>query len=366
MTSSVITTGPKESTEPYPWILHPVLDYLLCCGGLLLILALLVCAFPDAFRNDGSLSKSIVTFSLIALSMPHGLSSYLRVFNSKSTRTAIARKVVILGVVCVIASIATLFSETAWILVGHIVFYLGVQHLFAQSYGIALVYCYKRKYYWTKWEQKVFNLVAVQLVTFHAMARIFSQDNGYFITRSFGPAWFPIWVPKVSGALLYASLIVFIGVCVRKYIKEKKIMPMPAIFLLITTFVYQGMLPFLTSTPLLSAMAIAPNLHLTQYFAITTSYFIKEVGLPENVKFSQISSQLLKPTALKYFAFLLSVGFITTILIIPGVWNLGGMMGFDRGNVVLAVFICINAHHYITDSLIWKQRDPQVRKLLIS
>jgi hypothetical protein len=364
MASSVITTG--TSTEPYPWILSPVLDLLLCCGGLMVVFTLLLLAFPAAFRPDSSLNQSIITFSLIALSMPHGISSYLRVFNSAGTRKAIAKKVVILAVVCAVASFATLFSETAWILVSHITFYLGVQHLFAQSYGVALVYCYKRKYYWAKWEQKIFNLVAVQLVTFTAMAKVFSTDNGCFITRSFGPAWFPAWVPTVSGYALNAALVVFIGVCVRKYFKEKKVLPLPAIFLLITTFIYKGFLPFLTSTPLLSAIAIAPNLHLTQYFAITTSFHLKEVGLPENVKFSQISSQLLRPTALKYFGFLLGAGFITTVLIIPSVWNFGGMIGFSRGDVVLAVFICINAHHYLTDSLIWKQRDPYVRKLLIA
>mgnify|MGYP003384578919 CR=1 FL=1 len=366
MTSSAASINvADQSPGPYPWILHPVLDLLLCCGGILGLFCLLLFLAPTVFCRSSQIGQTIVIFSLITLSMPHGIASYLRVYNSAHTEKKVKVQATLLALVCAVAGWSTLVSDPAWFIFAHVTWYLGVEHLFKQSYGIALVYCYKRKYYLKKWEQKLF-LFAVQMGTIHTVVAVFTGPDVRILNRSIGPPCLPAWADEVTQILLYVAIAAFAAVCLRKYKQEGKVFPLPAALCMFVSYCYQGALPFLVRDPVVAALAVSPNLHLTQYIAVTTAFHLKETGLPENVPLSKIASQLCRPVALKYFAFLLGAGFITSIWIIPQVWVLGMNLGFNIQRVAVAVFMVVNVHHYLVDALIWKQKDPDIRRLLIS
>jgi hypothetical protein len=65
---------------------------------------------------------------------------------------------------------------------------------------------------------------------------------------------------------------------------------------------------------------------------------------------------------LRYFAILVVAGLLVSDTL-PRV--LSGF-GLQAAVTYAAVYASINFHHYFTDALIWKLKDPKVRKLLIA
>jgi len=365
MTATVMpTTGSSsKASEPYPWILHPVIDLLMVCGGLTAVLLALIMIFPHTFVKGSNVCFSITVASLVIFSMPHGIASYLRVYNSRNK--ALVKPVTLLAVAVAVACFAGLVWPLAFAIMARVTYFFGIQHLLKQSYGISLLYCYKRKFFFSKWEQKAFLLIA-QTALLQSMAILLSRSDALIAGFPLGPAWLPLWTVPVADGIFFASLALFVGVCLRKYIKEKKVMPWPAALCMFITLVIGGSLRITGVDAIVLAFLTAPNFHLTQYVVVTTAYHLKDIGLPENVPANQIASQLIKPVALKYFSFLFGAGFITSILIIPSVWKVGMLFGFTGPAVAAAVFMAINLHHYFTDAMIWRQRDPEVRKLLVA
>jgi hypothetical protein len=102
--------------------------------------------------------------------------------------------------------------------------------------------------------------------------------------------------------------------------------------------------------------------HSSQYLVITSAFYLKEKGLPENMPVSEIAKMLLKPAFWKYYLLLFSTGFIVFFLL-P---NWLTSHGAEKAIALAAVYIAFNLHHYITDALIWKLRDPSIQKLLIA
>ena len=102
--------------------------------------------------------------------------------------------------------------------------------------------------------------------------------------------------------------------------------------------------------------------HSAQYLVVTTSVYLKERGLPPNISFSQIATMLRTPAFARYFALLFVVGFSVSFLFPQ--WLMGHQPA--AGIAFACVFVTVNLHHFITDSFIWKLRDPVLQKLLVA
>ena len=145
----------------------------------------------------------------------------------------------------------------------------------------------------------------------------------------------------------------------RKLLLEKKAVPVPA-FLCLGT----GAL-LLVTTGNVSALLwtyAAGLFHGTQYLAVSLAYYLKERGLPNNMPTSQISSLILQSSALKYLGLVTLIGGFV-FLAIPEVCQ---QFGFDYTLASGAILAAVNCHHFITDSAIWRLRDPQSRKILLA
>jgi hypothetical protein len=102
--------------------------------------------------------------------------------------------------------------------------------------------------------------------------------------------------------------------------------------------------------------------HSSQYICVTSAYYFKEKGLPENVSLWQISRMLWTAQFARYFAIIFSVGFLISYLL-PTYMASNGV---DKALAFSSIWVFVNFHHFATDSFIWKLRDPALQKLLIS
>ena len=102
--------------------------------------------------------------------------------------------------------------------------------------------------------------------------------------------------------------------------------------------------------------------HSSQYLVVTSAYYFKEKGLPENVSLWQISKMLKTLDFAKYFAIIFSVGFFVSYLL-P---NFLADHGASKALAFSSIWVFVNLHHFATDSFIWKLRDPALQKLIIS
>jgi hypothetical protein len=143
----------------YEWIMHPAIDIFLCCGGMLWLAAIVILTglVPDLSNNSSKLVTTLAFASFVLFVMPHQLATYIRVYDIKATRDAMGVKVALLGLFCLGLGVVAVLSPFWASLVGRLTFAFSFQHFYAQAYGIALIYCYKRKYIFTLNEKRLFS-----------------------------------------------------------------------------------------------------------------------------------------------------------------------------------------------------------------
>ncbi len=365
--SPAVSPGPSVKAEPYKWILHPVIDILFVCGGFFWFLVAVL--YASGLKVD--LYGSPTAFCLAATSIigiqlmgdAHQPATLFRVYGSKTTRDTLGKPVALIGLVALAVGLCTFFVASTTTFFLKIILAWGIQHQLAQSYGIALVYCYKRKYYLNKVEKKIMFSMVQATIVFMVLRMFALKDFAAFKLNGYNvPFWqiVPEWLVTVSGVALAVSVLLFGGMVAGKYIKEKVMFPVPAFCTLMTLIA----LALCASNTFLVVWYLFSTwwFHSSQYLVITSAFYLKERGLPENVPFSQIARLLFTATFAKYYALLFSTGFLFFFLM-P---NWMADHGAEKAVAIAAVYVAANLHHYITDALIWKLRDPAIQKLLIA
>lgn len=355
-------------TGPYPWILNPVIDLLLCCGGLFwLIFAVYMISGvkPDLFGSP--LACGMMATAIIGLHLfgdPHQPATLYRVYFSAPTRKALGKPTAIWGVIALIAALSTFFVHSTSVFLVKAVIAWGLQHQLSQSYGIALVYCFKRQVRLSKNEKLIMAGMINATITYLALRMFTYEPYGHQLAP--GGLDLPLWniipesVTQVSLWALIGSILVFAGMVVRKYVKEKVVFPFPALLTLTTLVI----MPFLAGPSFVFVWVWFSTtfFHSSQYICVTSAYYFKEKGLPENVSLWQISKMLWTAQFARYFAIIFSVGFLISYLL-PTYMASNGV---DKALAFSSIWVFVNFHHFATDSFIWKLRDPALQKLLIS
>jgi hypothetical protein len=362
-----VSAETPTKSAPYPWILSPKIDLLFCCGGLFWVIYL--CLALTNFKLD--LSTNNAAFWLAATSIigmhifgdGHAPATFFRVYFSKDTRTKLGLPAFLVFLAAVAVGLTVFYVPNAATIALKIILAWGFQHQMAQSYGISLIYCYKRQYYLNKIEKLIMAGMVNATIAFMIVRMFSSPDfnlkalNGFTV-----PYWgvLPEWSAVVALGALQISVLAFVGMIVSRFIKTKQMFPLPALLTIMTLILLAIIARGAFAT---IWWAFSTNwFHSCQYLVVTSAFYFKEKGLPENVAFSQISKMLWTWTSFKYFGLLLSVGF-TLAYLFPR-WMIDH--GVNAGIAFTTVYVASNFYHYITDGFIWKLRDPQVNKLLIS
>ncbi len=352
----------QKKTVPYNWILNPTVDLIFCCGGLLWLMYLANLVFGSHLpMANGPLILLTVAGTHI-LSETHTAATLERLHQSEPTRKALSNFGLIASVVCFLLAVASLVTPGLPAIFAKIYLLWIVQHFMAQSYGIALIYCYKRNYIMNLWEKRIFKLVIDATIAYGILKQLtfkeWSMDKFIGQTLPFlGPLPEPIFA--VADWTLKIAVVAFVAMIVRKFITERKVFPLPAALITVSA-VAIFTLPKSVTTSLW--VYVPAFYHGSQYLVVSTSYFLKERGLPENVSTAQVGKLLFKPTTLKYFATLFVIG----VFIYGGLPGLLQDFGFDYKIAFATIFCVINFHHFLIDAAIWRLRDPRVRTLLIA
>jgi hypothetical protein len=360
--SSTVQQPQLQKASPYPWILNPTIDLVFCCGGLLWLfyLANLLVKTNLPAANPPMILLTLAGTHL--LSETHTAATLERLHQSEPTRKALNKFGVIASIVCFLLAAASMVTPGLPAIFAKIYLIWIVQHFMAQTYGIALIYCYKRNYFMNLWEKRIFKFAIDATIAYGILKQFafkeWSVDK--FVGQSL-PFWGPIPEPifAVADWTLKGAIAAFVVMIFAKFIRERKMFPLPAALLTVTGIAIFT-LPKSVTTNLW--VYVPPFYHGCQYLVVSTSYFLKERGLPENVSTSQISKLLLRESTLKYFATLFVIG----IFIYGGLPGLLQDFGFDYKVAFATVFCVINFHHFLIDAAIWRLRDPRVRNLLIA
>lgn len=360
--ASTEQSAEQKKTVPYTWILNPTVDLIFCCGGLLWLMYLANLLFASHMpMANGPLILLTVAGTHI-LSETHTAATLERLHQSEPTRKALSNFGLIATVVCFLLAVASLVTPALPAIFAKIYLLWIVQHFMAQSYGIALIYCYKRNYIMNLWEKRIFKLVIDATIAYGILKQLtfkeWSMDK--FIGQTL-PFWGPLPEPifAVADWTLKIAVVGFVAMIVRKFIIERKVFPLPAALITVTA-VAIFTLPKSVTTSLW--VYVPAFYHGSQYLVVSTSYFLKERGLPENVSTAQVGKLLFKPITMKYFATLFVIG----VFIYGGLPGLLQDFGFDYKIAFATIFCVINFHHFLIDAAIWRLRDPRVRKLLIA
>lgn len=354
----------KAPSKNYEWILHPAIDLLFCCGGLLWVLFAL--HFFVVIPHHAAELLQILAFVSVAgthlFSETHTIATLVRVFGSEEKRKEYSFYTHGAALAGCAAILAGLFVPGVTPILAKLYLMWVIQHFTAQTFGLCLLYCYKREYWLSNLEKgalsTLLNCTAVMAIIRQFTYKEWSA-NGFLAQRI--PFWGPLpeWIFQASTIAVILAAVIFVGLVVKKAVVEKKVLPLPAAMLVLTG-VGMFCVPLnVTSVLFLYAPAF---FHGAQYIVLSSAVYLKEQGLPEGYKPSQIFSVLKQGTGLRYLGFLL-MGAITVYLGIP---RLLQEFGFNFGLAFATIFSVVSLHHFITDQAIWKLRDPKLRKMILS
>jgi len=356
-----------SGAPPYPWILHPTIDLLLCCGGIfwLLIAALIFAGWHPALLNKSFLVAAVVSGSIFhhLLSDPHHPATLHRVYLARHGNAALRKKVTVLAFIALAVALSIYFVRDTSLLCIKLIVAWGIYHQLAQSYGVALIYCFKRQVRLDRWEKLIVgglvNCCAVYLILRMFSAGPYSQTLvGGLTLKSW--AFVPESLTASAQILTQLSILAFFAMVLRKYLKEKQWFPLPAMLTLLTLVI----MPFVagTSFSLVWVWFSTVFFHSSQYLVVATAFHIKDRGLPQNIGLKDVAKMLKTSVFLQYFGGLFACGFLLSY-VLPNVLARGNA---DAAFIFAAVWAFLNVHHYASDGLTWKLRDPAIRELLVS
>lgn len=344
------------------WILHPAVDLLLCCGGIVWLLFAFHYFVVAPANNQAMVSflSLLVIIGTHVLSETHTAATLVRAYKNGATRERYSLYTRWAALACAGLAIAGLFVKGFTPIMAKVYLVWVVQHFTAQTYGMTLLYCYKNNYILTNFEKivlaSVLNLTAIQTIL---RQFTFEDWNGNGFLAQIIPFWgpLPVWVYQTSLVLLTIAICAFCLIVLRKLVRERLFLPLPAALMLLT-----GVAIFLVGKDVAGILwlYVPAFFHGAQYVVLTTAQHLKEQGLPEGMSTDQMWQLLNQSAGLKYIGTLI----LGAVAIYIGVPRLLQDCGFDYTLAFATIFCAVNLHHFLTDQAIWKLRDPKLRKSL--
>ncbi len=363
MTASVTTSksssASNEDSSPYSWILHPVIDLLFACGGIVWLLYAL--HFFLAGSADIKALLAVSATGVLIFSETHTASTFLVVYRSSDVRTRFAFCTRWVAFACLaLAVLGIAMKELTPILVK--VYLLMVPHHFmAQSYGIAMLYCMKNGFALGRWEKRVVLLFVNSVTVFSVVKQLtYKEWSGDVFLAQPIPYW-PLFSDSVcrgAEAFLIGSAIVFSIMIAKRAVQSGQLFPVPAQLTILTGVTAFVLAPLATG---IFWLYVSAFFHGSQYLMVVAAKVVKEqVGA--DCKGKRLLGRMLSPFALRFFAATAGL----SILIYKGIPGALQYAGLEYVTVAAAIFTTVNYFHIITDGVIWRLRDPNVSAKLVT
>jgi hypothetical protein len=358
-----IETAASAESKQFGWILHPAIDMWLCCGGLVWVF-FAVHYFLIVPTHNQALMQIMAVFAIIfthCFSETHTVATLVRAYRTPETRRQYSIYTHWAALACVALGLVALFVHGLTPFFAKVYLVWVAQHFTAQTYGLVLLYCFKNDYVLQVFEKRVIWLV-LNCTAVYAIVRQFSfhewSANG-FLGLEIPKLWqAPPWMFSAATVALVLSVIALVSIVLHKAIFERKVMPLPAVSMLAT-----GVLIFAIGKDMAGILWLyVPALfHGSQYVVITAAHYLKQHHQAEGLPASDLFKLLRQSSGMRYLGFLI----IGAIFLYVGIPRVLQEFGFDYTLCFATVFCVINLHHFLTDSAIWKLRDPKLRKTLV-
>jgi hypothetical protein len=349
------------------WIINPVVDLLFCCGGLLwglLLLHTILAGGPTGLDTHSNVF-SVALCQLVGVMLiadPHNAATLLRLYGKENLRSKFSGVAYGGGLAAICLAIMCMNSAPMLVLAVKMYVILIWQHLSAQAYGVAMIYCGRHKFILDKVQtfllKNLFNSIAIYVIVRQLSSRDFGFDSFLGISL---PSWTLLPSYCLSGAeiFLFLSFICFSAIFIRKATRESRVLPLPVSMIIITmlvaAFPQRGVFD-------LFALYLPSFFHSTQYLVITTLAEMKERHATVLADKVTKAESFVSAKNFEYWGILLFGG-IAMYFVIPVFCT---RFGVPFQSSAAAVFCAVNLHHFVADSLIWKLRDPQLRAQLIA
>jgi hypothetical protein len=238
------------------------------------------------------------------------------------------------------------------------------QHYVGQAFGISLIYCYKRQYFFKDWEREIYRWF-MNSISAAVISRILC-DREFTPMEYFGVK-LPFYAvpPIVEGFCVFFFVFMsflFVGIVIRKYFVEKKLIPLPTVSLILTVLAIGALSGYASSM----IWVYGPMyFHGSQYLAVSLGFYLKEKGL-EDGRLGEVGHHLLREflskPALRYWGIVISAGIVIYVAIPSLLQN----YGFSFVMVATTIQACVNFHHFVTDGAVWRLRDKKCREILLA
>ena len=377
--------GQSEPVKPVPqaavidqasnrWIVNPAFDTLFVFGGMLwLLFAIQIFCFhfdnPDvkAPGMAGSIAYALSVIFFIGnylFADSHTIATYMRIYSTAENRQRFKLYAYYLPWCSLVLFILCLIYPQAAGLCVYLHMMWVFQHYVGQTFGISLIYCYKRGYFFKNHEREIYRWFMHSL-SFFVITRIlcyreYSPLNFFGIRLPFFAV--PHIFNDVAWVCFVGMTIAFVGVIVAKYVRDKQLIPVPTLCLICTILAigasagYANSLIWLYGPPFFSRQPVPGRI-----FGL-----LSKGKRPQRRTHWRGGSHLLKefisPAGLRYWAMVIMAG-MALYVGIPHVLN---YYGYEIVIVATVIQACVNFHHFVTDAAVWRLRDPVSRKVLIA
>jgi hypothetical protein len=357
--SSQIAISPSRR-----WIIDPWIDLLFCCGGLVWIFF----AFHYFVLGPKGNGPAVQALALLALAGTHALSethtaaTLVRAYGKDETRRRHSLYTHWAALACGALAIAGMTVPGVAPILAKIYLMWVIQHFTAQTYGLTLLYCYKNGYKLGDLDKRIVWLL-LNITAVYALVRMFTlkefSANGFLAQHI--PFWGPLppWIFAGCTLALEAAAVLFASMVIHKAIAKRSVIPLPALLMVAT-----GVMIFVFGRDMSGILwlYVPAFFHGSQYVVLSASCYLKENACGSDGQPVSVRKLLFELPGVRYQLMLFIIG----LFIYLGLPRLLQDFGFDYTLAFASIFSCVNIHHFLVDSVLWKMRDPATRQVLLS
>jgi hypothetical protein len=349
------------------WFVNPVIDVLFCCGG---VIWLVVAFAVLAQLQGGSFNMGFVVFFMLSpifgafvLSDPHNAATLVRLYQDAELTKKLAWLTYAAPVLFLFLAIACMMNSALLSYSLRIYFIFIAQHTTMQAYGVALAYCQKQGFSLNSRERDILKRAFVAIVVY-AIAHQLSLPLpamtfklGFALGAFAGPLpELPVWILYATALFLGFALLEVACMLVTRAHCKQEFLPMPVVLLLSTC-----LLIFLLPQTLMQAtwLYVPAFFHASQYLCVTGRYTMNKVAQTRGL---EQSPGFWSNDFFGYAMQIFCIG-LTLYALLPAISRI---FGVSYPIAYGAIFCAVNLHHFCADFVLWRQRDPALRQLIVS
>jgi hypothetical protein len=328
---------------PTRTFLHPAFDYLLVGGGFSLLVTLLF--MVGITSSTPSLAASLPVWALL-INLAHFAASTVRLYTKPGTFKGLPFVTMALPLVTLaVLAAAVVFAEAVGQHVMNLYLTWSPYHYAAQTYGLAVMYCYRSGLSLAPLDRGLFRAACVSpfLYAFFkgpiaglewfVPATVLSEPTVAF--------WRALLVTGLGGLALFLPFFLMTRHAVRG-----RALPLISVMIMVANATWW------TSLQYVQSFFWVATFHALQYLAIVMIFHVKErLAMPGNRH------------AWSYHAATFYLACLALAYLLFNTWPYAFVAaGFGLVESTLLVVAVVNIHHFLVDAYIWRlRRDPNYR-----